>query len=166
MKKNRMMRSASALLVMVLLTTSVISGTFAKYVTKATSEDTARVAHWGVQFTTTSDDLFKTQYEQETTNHTGTYSVKSTTALVAPGTEGDAYTFTTKGTPEVSYQVTFNADETTMKTVFLTKDLAGATLSDTYYPVEFKVTIGTTDVTPATQDVTGIVDAIEGCSYY
>ena len=47
MKKNRMMRLASVLLVCVLLTTSVISGTFAKYVTSVESTDEARVANWG-----------------------------------------------------------------------------------------------------------------------
>lgn len=44
MRKNRMMRAASALLVAVLMTTCTISGTFAKYVTSADSTDTARVA--------------------------------------------------------------------------------------------------------------------------
>jgi len=46
MKKNKMMRAASALLVAVLLTTCAISGTFAKYVSTATGTDTARVAKW------------------------------------------------------------------------------------------------------------------------
>lgn len=49
MKKNRMMRLASILLVCVLLSTSVISGTFAKYTTTVTSDDKARVAYWGFQ---------------------------------------------------------------------------------------------------------------------
>ncbi|MFR0985955.1 MAG: hypothetical protein ACLSFZ_04975 [Frisingicoccus sp.] len=44
MKKNRMMRLASSLLVLTLLTTCVISGTFAKYTTQAGGSDTARVA--------------------------------------------------------------------------------------------------------------------------
>ena len=48
MKKNRMMRLASGLLVAVLMTTSMISGTFAKYVTTASASDNARVAKWGV----------------------------------------------------------------------------------------------------------------------
>ena len=48
MKKNRMMRLASLLLVCVLLTTSVISGTFAKYTTSITATDTARVAKFAV----------------------------------------------------------------------------------------------------------------------
>ena len=43
MKKNKMMRAASALMVATLLTTSVISGTFAKYVTSVNSSDWARI---------------------------------------------------------------------------------------------------------------------------
>ena len=51
MKKNKMMRVASFLLVAVLLSTSVISGTFAKYVTEGSAEDVARVAKFGVTIT-------------------------------------------------------------------------------------------------------------------
>ena len=48
MKKNKMMRTASGLLVATLLTTSMISGTFAKYTTQDEASDSARVAKWGV----------------------------------------------------------------------------------------------------------------------
>ena len=44
MKKNKMMRIASVLLVAVILTTCAISGTFAKYVTSGNGSDNARVA--------------------------------------------------------------------------------------------------------------------------
>ena len=44
MKKNRMMRVASALLVAVLLTTCAISGTFAKYITAEDATDSAAQA--------------------------------------------------------------------------------------------------------------------------
>lgn len=52
MKKNRMLRMASALLILTLLTTSVIGGTFAKYVSEGSVSDTARVAKWGVEIKT------------------------------------------------------------------------------------------------------------------
>ena len=51
MKKNVMMRVASIMLVLVLMTSSVISGTFAKYVTEGQSKDSARVAKFGVTVT-------------------------------------------------------------------------------------------------------------------
>lgn len=46
MKKNRMMRLASLLLVLVLMTSSVVGGTFAKYTSTQSGSDTARVAKW------------------------------------------------------------------------------------------------------------------------
>ena len=51
MKKNVMMRLACFLLVAVLISTSAISGTYAKYVTSGQSTDSARVAKWGVTVT-------------------------------------------------------------------------------------------------------------------
>ena len=57
--KNKMMRIASVLLVAALITTCAISGTFAKYVTKVSGEDTARVAKWGILLGMEGDDLFQ-----------------------------------------------------------------------------------------------------------
>ena len=84
MKKNKMMRLASVLLVLVLLTTSVISGTFAKYTTSASSEDSARVAYWGFQSSNTMDlsGLFAASY-----SNVKAQNVKD---IMAPGTQGSA----------------------------------------------------------------------------
>lgn len=109
MKKNRMMRLASILLVCVLMTTSVISGTFAKYTTSDTGTDSARVAKWGFEATDSSivlDDLFKSAYN-------GT--VNSTEDVVAPGTENSvkfsfAYDTTDITAPEVDYNFTILAE--------------------------------------------------------
>ena len=120
MKKNRMMRLASILLVCVLLTTSVISGTFAKYVTKVSDDDSARVAKWG--FTQTSivlDDLFKNAYTMDVSSKSSdANSVVSSdsTDVIAPGTTGSAkfgFAFGGEGNakPEVDY--TFVVDATT-----------------------------------------------------
>ncbi len=115
MKKNRMMRTAAILLVAVLLTTSVISGTFAKYITSKESTDTARVAKFGVELGVTVDGAFATEYDADTTaNDTnGTAIAKTVVAatndqdnLVAPGTKGDLMASATiKGTPEVAVNV-------------------------------------------------------------
>lgn len=107
MKKNKMMRAASALMVATLLTTSVISGTFAKYTTEAVVGDVARVATWGFTKATTIElgDLFKNAYDS-TTNPTVKSSVNSVD-LIAPGTTGsDTFSFTYAGqenAPEVAY---------------------------------------------------------------
>ena len=62
MRKNKMMRLASSLLVAVLITTSAISGTFAKYTTQDSASDSARVAKWGVTVMA-SGNLFGTMYK-------------------------------------------------------------------------------------------------------
>lgn len=93
MKKNKMMRIASVLLVAVLLSTSVISGTFAKYTSTATGTDSARVAKWDIQFNnaqmpltnTFSFDLFK-DYTDENVDVNG---ANDDAIVIAPGTKGD-----------------------------------------------------------------------------
>lgn len=99
MKKNKMMRLASFLLVAVLLSTCAISGTFAKYVSTKNSTDTARVAKWsftvGAADIATTDfdfDLFKTIADTNGGAYTDDAEVKNTgtdgKTLIAPGTWG------------------------------------------------------------------------------
>lgn len=125
MKKNRMMRVASVLLVAVLLTTSAISGTFAKYVTKTSANDTARVAKWGVTLAT-GGTLFGTTYQKHDTTDsaipntiTNTVVVDSSgNIIVAPGTSSNdlndgtatykGLNFSVTGTPEVAVKVSFS----------------------------------------------------------
>ncbi len=112
MKKNTMMRIASVLLVVVLLTTSVISGTFAKYVTSDKGSDFARVAKWGVKVEAESFGMFEADYKTDDTSATfsGDYSVSSAGTVdrddvLAPGTEGSFADIKITGTPEVAVDV-------------------------------------------------------------
>lgn len=140
MKKNVMMRLASFLLVAVLISTSAISGTYAKYVTEATGRDSARVAKFGVTITA-ADELFSDSYKDAKTTYTaneqvGEITVQASTEgtdVVAPGTNGALAGFAVEGTPEVDVQVTYDA----------TLNLAGWTLADNseYCPIE--ITVGT-----------------------
>ena len=112
MKKNKAMRLASALLVLTLLTTCAISSTFAKYVTKAEGQDTARVAKWGFtqEATIKLDELFKTAYDK---------NVQGAVDVIAPGTTNSAtFGFTYGGAagataPEVAYTFTVSTDGST-----------------------------------------------------
>lgn len=113
MRKNKMMRIASALLVVVLLTTCAISGTFAKYVTDGYAEDFARVAKFGVTVVGTSDSMFKDEYygltyRDAVTDKDMTLTVESDVKVVAPGTEGTFTSFNVEGTPEVAVAVTYD----------------------------------------------------------
>lgn len=107
MKKNRMMRVASALLVAVLLSTCAISGTFAKYVTSGNGSDSARVAKFGVTVSGTADTFKETYAKDDTSFDLAANTVVSTEDVVAPGTSGSMAAFTITGTPEVAVRVTF-----------------------------------------------------------
>ncbi len=116
MKKNKMMRFASMVLVLTLLSTCAISGTFAKYTTTASGTDTARVAYWGFGSSGTDldMDLFAASYVTS-----GSENVKSSGSdnVVAPGTSGTAtFSFVTASdatkAPEVAYTFTVDATGT------------------------------------------------------
>ena len=106
MKKNVMMRVASALLVATLLSTCAISGTFAKYVESATGTDSARVAKWGVEITANGTTFAQT-YDDAPTNAAA--EVKADVKVVAPGTGGNMASMTLAGIPEVAVKVTYEA---------------------------------------------------------
>lgn len=112
MKKNKMMRLASVLLILVLMTTSVIGGTFAKYVTSDSGSDFARVAKWGVVVEAKNYDMFTDQYTTDGEGYTGTYSVDSSDGadVLAPGTKGSFADIKITGTPEVAVDVQIAAD--------------------------------------------------------
>jgi len=152
MKKNKMLRMASALLVLTLLTTSVIGGTFAKYTTTAKANDTARVAKWGVVITA-SGSLYSNAYAKEnvadgkgnlpaawtTDGNTLANSISVAAAteednIVAPGTKsyGDGLSFGISGTPEVAVTVdtTIKAEDIFLKAGTYGK-LVSLTVSDT-----------------------------------
>ena len=107
MKKNRMMRLASLLLVLVLMTSSVVGGTFAKYVTTASGTDTARVAKWGVEISGMADSLFAKTYAKDSETDIAN-TVVAEEKVVAPGTRNDTgVTFSLTGTPEVAVRIDF-----------------------------------------------------------
>ena len=117
MRKNKMMRIASVLLVAVLLSTSVISGTFAKYTTSSTGSDTARVAYWGWNAEATIDiDLFDRAYANNAVLSSG--DVDGFTNVIAPGTsKTTTFAFGYKNyqndkisAPEVAYEFTVAPD--------------------------------------------------------
>ncbi|XCP85910.1 hypothetical protein ABXS75_03660 [Roseburia hominis] len=141
MKKNKMLRMASALMVLTLLTTSIIGGTFAKYTTTGNESDNARVAKWGVTINVESD-LFATAYKDEKVDdNAATATVKSsdTTQLVAPGTKGTGLDITHgSGTPEVSYNMTIKLNPATAKMPTLKYAPNGGSEAD-YEPVKFSV---------------------------
>ncbi len=111
MKTNKMMRVASLLLIVVLLSTCAISSTFAKYTSTDFATDNARVAYWGFGSDMVADiDLFDGDYTDVVS--------KDGVNVVAPGTAKTAQlvvTYTAKGdtkAPEVAYQYDVVAEAT------------------------------------------------------
>lgn len=122
MKKNKMMRVAGVLLIAALLTTSIISGTFAKYVTTDSVSDEARVAKFGV-VVTASGTLFDLTYKEVAENNVPggpnadkdpytdlTVESSNGDKLVAPGTKNDegGLSIRIAGKPEVDVRVVFS----------------------------------------------------------
>ena len=85
MKKNRTMRAAALLLALTLMTSCFVGGTFAKYTTSSTGEDSARVAYWGFNngATLALDNLFANSYSTDVESKNGD-------DVIAPGTAGSA----------------------------------------------------------------------------
>lgn len=132
MKKNKTLRAAGILFLATMLTTCMTAGTFAKYTTSDSAEDSARVAKFGV--TVTADGtLFGEEYADADNGNkpinfsgdtnTGTVQVSAQGEnVVAPGTRNDTgLGFTVAGKPEVDVQVTANAniDNGKIKDVYL-----------------------------------------------
>lgn len=116
MKKNVMMRLSALLLVAVLLTTCVISGTFAKYTSTVSGNDTAKVAKWAWEYNGGSlqasspltFDLFNT------INDTAGGAEESDVAdnLIAPGTQGSfMFTFNNQSEVNATVSVNFSSSE-------------------------------------------------------
>lgn len=137
MRKNKMMRVASALLVAVLLTTCAISSTFAKYVTADEFTDTARVAKWGVELQLVGN-LYGDSYglaDKLVTATDGSISVQALadptngarTDIVAPGTKNDeGMKLSLTGQPEVDGVIDVSI---TTSNIYLTKGIYGVMVS-------------------------------------
>jgi hypothetical protein len=126
MKRNSKTKYALGLLALTLATTSIVGGTFAKYVTADSIKDEARVAKWGVVISG-SGNLFSdayinqaggntpttwnSEYKSPSTNTAANITVSTAKVgadnLVAPGTKnnGDGLNFKISGTPEVTTEL-------------------------------------------------------------
>lgn len=159
-KTNKTMRVAGGLLIATLLSTSIVSGTFAKYVTTGSASDSARVAKFGV-VVKAEGTLFSTTYLSKSGGNTPggeettglTVKSSDTKKVVAPGTKSDStgLSFGVTGTPEVDVAISFSVDESAsdvwlsagtyadMTTNKRTASDVFATTS-TYYPIVYTMT--------------------------
>lgn len=122
-KSNKSVKTAVLLFGAVLLTTSLLGGTLAKYTgTIGEASDTARVAKWNVGEKFASFDLFADSYVGAPSNNEGTWNQNNNvntvqskdagTNVIAPGTKGTAVIQLDKSTvtasvDEVAYTYNF-----------------------------------------------------------
>ena len=115
MKKTKFMRAALLLLVLTLITSCFVGGTFAKYTTSTTGSDSARVAYWGFdQDASTTINLFDGVYN----NVKASGEVDGFSKVIAPGTSKSstfAFGYTNYKTneikaPEVAYTFVVSTD--------------------------------------------------------
>ena len=148
MKKNKMLRIASVMLVLALITTCVISGTFAKYVTNGSGGDSARVAAWGVQI-----DGEGLAFAKSYNSGAVAAGASTTMKVVAPNTNGALAAITVSGTPEVKSKVTLTGT--------LTITGFGA-----YFPIIFTVNgetygLSGTDADNKYDNIAALITAVE-----
>lgn len=168
MKKNILMRIGSTALVLTMMTSYIITGTYAKYASQNTKNDTARVAKFGVNIAATGS-LFGKQYVNEAGGNglgSTNFTVSSSEQVVAPGTQNtEGITFTVSGKPEVNVSVSIAASSTSKVVLkkntsnFYPNTVTENSTTDTfdvttdYYPILYTLKKGSTAVTGAT-DVT------------
>ena len=120
MKKGMFPRIAAVMLMLTLLSTCVISGTFAKYTFTDNTSATARVAKWGVTIEASPTDEsgapFKNSYATngKVNGYNGVpleNAVLSTEAVVAPGTSGGLGAINLSGKPEVAVKISYKVTE-------------------------------------------------------
>ena len=154
MKKNWTMRVALLVVALTLITSCFVGGTFAKYVTGASYEDTARVAKFGVVIEAEGEGLFAKEYDTDDDTYDGELTVQAEEEVVAPGTTyaGDEpISFAISGTPEVAVRVTIEFGKD-FKDVVLPKGTyrdytvsdpdAEFTLAEDYHPIVYTLKEG------------------------
>lgn len=150
-KKNLTIKAAVLMLVLVLITSCFVGGTFAKYVTSGSGSDTARVAKFGVTVTA-NGTMFAKKYATDDASVVGTIAESVISSndknLVAPGTKGDMASMTLTGTPEVAVKVTYNAAGKVSLTDWALED------GKFYCPLVFKI-----------KNADGTKDTIYGAEY-
>lgn len=146
--KNKMMKISAVLMTAVLLTTSVVSSTYAKYVTTNTGSDGARVAKWGVKIDTNTKGMFSHSYANtEKVNGAATGTSVSVSGagndsdyVLAPGTSGST-TISLSGSPEVAVNVQFAMNiESDLLVPVRTQVSNEKILFESYKPIQYTLT--------------------------
>ena len=89
MKKNRLMRLACLLIVLTLMTSCFVGGTFAKYTSSSVAKDTVTVAKWDVELDDAAfTDTTTFDFTETWTDSNGSAETDVVSKKLAPGTKG------------------------------------------------------------------------------
>ena len=169
MRKNKMMRLSALLLVAVLLSLSVIGGTWAKYVTTSEAlEETVTVAKWGVEITSTVDSKVYQNATGEVDVNEGTIKVDAATDLIAPGFKAKFFETTITGTPEVACKVSY-ASTLTLTGWTVESDAEYCPLVFTVNGVDYQIEAEDDEdedeeLTSVAELIAAVEDAIDACT--
>ena len=154
MKKKLSMRIASCLLIALLMTTGLTSGSFAKYVSAETAHDAARVARWAFDVSgsnmvankTFAFDLFETVNDTLLQNGALAPDDDVQSGMIAPGTQGSfALVMTNTSEVEARIKLDFNwntlSEYITFQHSVVDSANAPMTAQDGYYSVPIGKTI-------------------------
>lgn len=155
MKRIKTMRIAAVLLVFVLLTTCVVSGTFAKYVTSGEATSNVQVAKWGVTVTATGGNNTTTVFDTDDSAEEDVYTIEGINEhiVLAPGTKVDLFSFTISGKPEVAFKLRYSINQF---------DGTEWKIGDEFYcPLKFTLTLGSTSEVIDTTECSSLADISE-----
>ena len=145
-RKNRILRLMWIVLLFTLISTCMMTGTLAKYVTEGSGYDTARVAAWGVEINAglPVGGLFSDTYDADDATYTLTQEsvISAGGNVVAPGTEGVMSGFAITGTPEVACRITVDVNTTTS----VLSGWLDASGTAAYEPIEWTLVNGSTPI--------------------
>ena len=108
MKRNKLFLLGLFVVFAAVLSLSLVSSTFARYVSDGSATDTARVAKWGVAIT--AEAFADDQLEADLTTTEDSIVTIAESELLAPGTGIHFASVAISGTPEVAVRVTYEAN--------------------------------------------------------
>lgn len=143
---------ASVLFCLVIFTSSLVTGLYARYTSSGSGSDEARVAKFGMQITVDDDySLFNHSYSN--VNNEVIVSTSSTLHAIAPGanTDQNKLIINFNGNPEVAVGVISHINTGTMEDIYVKKGTYldwttdeeddYFTLSKDYYPVKWTLKV-------------------------
>ena len=143
MTKSIFAKIGAAAVVLTLVTSSLVGGTFAKYTSSTTGTGTAQVAKWAIAFKEGSDTITGDTFTFNLKNTNG--EVVTTDDKLAPGSEGEVKFVINGAGSEIGYSYSAEADVSGLNGVPI-KFYSDAARTTALTVTDNKITFASTDV--------------------